>query len=60
MVGLLAVTVISCRDALGIISRISRSAGLSYSQRIEVIQVLQEHIPTCPVVLKEDERPKRK
>jgi hypothetical protein len=59
MIGLLATTIISCKDVIGIVSRLSRSAGLSYHQRIEVIQVLQEHVPSCPVVIKENERPKR-
>lgn len=59
MIGLLATTIISCNDALGIVSRLSRSAGLSYHQRVEVIQVLQEHIPSCPIILKEDGKSKR-
>ena len=60
MVVLFAATIISCKDVIGIVSRLSRSVGLSYHQRIEVIQVLQDYVPSCPVVIKEEnERPKR-
>ena len=59
MVELFAATIISCKDVIGIVSRLSRSAGLSYHQRIEVIQVLQDYVPSCPVIIKENEQPKR-
>lgn len=59
MVELLATTIISCRDAIGIVNRLSKVAGLSYQQKIELIQTLREHIPSCPVILEKNERPKR-
>ena len=58
MVALLLTTTISCSNALAIIHRATKSVGLSNQQRIEIIQVLKEHIPTCPFTVVPDERPK--
>ena len=58
MVGLLATTVISCSDAFRIVNRIGNVIGLSYQQKIEVIQVISQHIPTCPLKIVPDGRPK--
>jgi hypothetical protein len=57
MIGLLATTIISCSDAVRIINRISNVIGLSYQQKIEVIQVISQHVPTCPIKIIPDERP---
>lgn len=58
MIGLLATTVISCSDAFKIVNRIGNVIGLSYQQKIEVIQVISQHIPSCPLKIVPDERPK--
>ena len=58
MVVLLATTVISCSDAFKIVNRIGHVVGLSYQQKIEVIQVVSQHIPSCPLKIVPDERPK--
>ena len=58
MVALLLSTTISCSDALGIINRLSRVVGLTNQQRVEIIQVIKQHIPTCPFTVVPDERPK--
>lgn len=58
MVVLLAATVISCSDAFRIINRIGNVVGLSYQQKIEIIQVVSQHIPSCPLKIVPDERPK--
>ena len=58
MVELLATTVISCSDAFRIINRIGNVIGLSYHQKIEVIQVVSQHVPSCPLKIVPDERPK--
>jgi hypothetical protein len=58
MVGLLATTVISCSDAFRIVNRIGNVIGLSYQQKIEVIQVISQHVPSCPLKIIPDERPK--
>ena len=58
MVVLLTATVISCSDAFRIINRIGNVIGLSYQQKIEVIQVVSQHVPSCPLKIVPDERPK--
>ena len=58
MVELLATTIISCSDAFRIVNRIGNAIGLSYQQKIEVVQVISQHIPTCPINIIPDERPK--
>ena len=57
MIALLATTIISCSDAVRIINRIGNVIGLSYQQKIEVIQVISQHVPTCPIKIIPDERP---
>jgi hypothetical protein len=58
MVALLATTVISCSDAFKIVNRIGNVVGLSYQQKIEVIQVISQHVPSCPIKIIPDERSK--
>jgi hypothetical protein len=58
MVALLATTVISCSDAYRIINRIGNVIGLSYQQKIELIQVVSQYVPSCPIKIVPDERPK--
>ena len=58
MVELLATTVISCSDAFRIVNRIGNAIGLSYQQKIELIQVVSQHVPSCPLKIVSDERPK--
>lgn len=58
MVELLATTIINCSDAFRIVNRIGNVIGLSYQQKIELIQVINQHIPTCPLKIVPDERPK--
>jgi hypothetical protein len=58
MVALLATTIISCSEAFRIINRIGNVIGLSYQQKIEVIQVVSQHVPTCPLKIIPDERSK--
>lgn len=58
MVALIATTVISCSDAVRIVNRLANVIGLTYKQKIELIQTVNQHIPTCPVKIVQDERPK--
>jgi len=58
MVALLLTTTISCSQALTIISRVTKVVGLTSQQRIEIIQVIREHVPTCPFTVVPDERSK--
>jgi hypothetical protein len=57
MIALLATTIISCSDAFRIVNRIGNVIGLSYQQKIEVIQVISQHVPTCPIKIVPNERP---
>lgn len=45
-------TIISCSDAVKIISRVSSIADLTAQQRIEIISELRSLVPTCPVTIK--------
>jgi hypothetical protein len=58
MVELFAVTIISCSDAIRITNRLANVIGLSYQQKIELLEVISHSIPTCPIKIIPDERPK--
>ena len=58
MVALLLTTTISCSDAVRIVSRLTNVANLTKQQKIELIQTVQQSIPTCPLKVVPDERPK--
>jgi hypothetical protein len=51
-------TTINCSEAFRIVNRIGNVIGLSYQQKIEVIQVVSQHVPSCPLKIVPDERPK--
>lgn len=55
MVALLLTTTISCSDALNIIRRLSRVAGLTTIQKTEIIQEIRKTIPFCPITIKKDD-----
>jgi hypothetical protein len=56
MVALLATTVISCSDAFRLVNRIGNVVGLSYQQKIEIIKVVSQNVPSCPLKIVPDER----
>lgn len=58
MVALLLTTTISCSDALAIVNRITNVVGLTKQQKIELIQVVRQYVPSCPVRVIPNERPK--
>ena len=60
MVALLFATTISCSDALAIINRVTKVVGLSNHQKTEIIQVIRESIPFCPVKIIPNEPSKSK
>ena len=57
MVALLLTTTISCSQAVKIASRLTNVIGLTTQQKIELIQTVQQSIPTCPLRVVSDERP---
>ena len=58
MVALFLTTTISCSNAFAMVQRITKAVGLNNQQRIEIIQVLKEYVPTCPITVVPNERPK--
>jgi len=58
MVVLFATTIIHCSDAISIINRLTKVVGLTSQQRIEIIQTIQKSIPSCPLIIKPNDRPK--
>ena len=56
VVVLLTTTIISCSEAFRIVNRIGNVIGLSYQQKIEVVQVISQHVPSCPLKIIPDER----
>lgn len=59
MVGLFTATIISCSDAIGILNRLQKVVGLSQQQKAEVAQVVRQYVPTCPIRIEPDGKPKR-
>jgi len=54
MVALFLTTVISCKQAFGLIYRIQTNSLLNETAKTELIQILRETIPSCPVTIKKD------
>jgi hypothetical protein len=60
MVALLLTTTISCLDGIALIQRVSKTFNLTHHQKIELIQVIRETIPTCPLKVVPDGKPKQR
>jgi hypothetical protein len=58
MVALFLTTTISCSQAFQMLNRIYRNINLNMQQKKEIVQTLREHVPTCPIIVTPDERPK--
>ena len=54
MVALFLTTIISCKQAFGIIQRIQTNVMLNETAKTELIEILRETIPTCPITIKKD------
>lgn len=57
MIGLLIATTISCTESVRIVNRLANVIGLSYKQKIELIQVINQHTSSCSLNISQDERP---
>lgn len=55
MISIFAVTVISCIDMMKIANNLSRVIGLTYNQKIELMQTLKSYVPSCPIILEKNE-----
>ena len=58
MIALLSTTIISCSDVFAIVNRLSNVIGLSYQQKVEVIKTLKEYVPSCPILIKSNDKSK--
>jgi hypothetical protein len=56
MVVLLSTTIISCTQAVNLISRVSSVVGLTDLQRKEIVLELKKVIPSCPVIITKKEK----
>ena len=56
MVALFLTTIISCQQAFVLIQRIQSNVLLNETAKIELVQMLRDTIPTCPVKIKPDEK----
>jgi hypothetical protein len=54
MVALFLTTIISCKQAFGLIQRIQINPLLNETAKTELIEMLRETIPSCPVTIKKD------
>lgn len=51
MESLLLTIVLTCNQLVSIVNRLSAAIGLSHSQKIELIRVLTDYVPSCPVII---------
>lgn len=56
MTALFLTTVITCSQAYEVINRIMTHKFLSNEIRLELVNIIRETIPTCPVKIKKDAR----
>lgn len=56
MITVFATTLITCSQAIGVINRLQQIVGLSYTQRVEIIEELRKVIPSCPVKIVEKKK----
>ena len=49
-------TFLSCSQIFSIVNKLQSVAGLTYQQKIDIIQELRKVVPSCPVVIQKDDR----
>ena len=54
MISLFLTTTITCSQAVQIINRIQSHVNLPQQVKIELIEIIRQVIPTCPVIVKKD------
>jgi hypothetical protein len=54
MVSVFLTTFLSCSQVLGIANRIRAIVGLSYQQKMEIVNELRKVVPSCPVIIKKE------
>ena len=56
MFALFLTTTITCSQAFELFNRIQTNRALSPQLKTELLETIRETIPTCPVIIKENER----
>jgi hypothetical protein len=56
MVVLVASTIITCSQAIGIIHRLQRVVGLTEVQKTEIVQEIRKVIPFCPFTVRQNDK----
>jgi hypothetical protein len=46
-------TIITCSQAIQLISNVNNVVGLSNQQKIQVIDEIKKIVPSCPVIIKD-------
>jgi len=54
MISLFLTTTITCSQAVQIINRIQNHIKLSQPIKVELVEIIRQVIPTCPVIVKKD------
>lgn len=54
MMSLFLTTTITCSQAFQIINRIQNHIKLSQPVKVELVEIIRQVIPTCPVIVKKD------
>ena len=52
---ILLVTIISCSQLYRIINRLQSIIGINYQQKMEIIGELKKIVPSCPVIVQNNE-----
>lgn len=48
-------TFLSCSQVLGIANKLQGIIGLTYHQKIEIANELRKVVPSCPIIIKNDD-----
>jgi hypothetical protein len=54
MISLFLTTTITCSQAVQVIKRIQTHINLSTQVKLELVEIIRQVIPTCPVIIKKN------
>jgi hypothetical protein len=60
MTPLFLTTILSCNQLNSVVSRLESVALLSYKQKIEIINELKKVVPSCPLIIKSNDRTQKR
>jgi hypothetical protein len=55
MIPVFLTTFISCSQAFTIINRLQVVMGLTYQQKMEIVNELRKVVPSCPIIVNPDD-----